>query len=118
MPAAVLRTAVRRVAVLRSVVGRPCAAVAGVRPLATTAAVRHKESLSTDPDYSIEKLKQESLQHQKQGKGEWMAELASDSEETVKADRSSFNLAQSVLDRQKQDKEAAAAARQAKAEKK
>ena len=39
-----------------------------------------------DPDY--EKHKEDSLAKQKQGKAHWKPELASDSEESVKADRS------------------------------
>ncbi|CAK7268309.1 hypothetical protein SEPCBS119000_002998 [Sporothrix epigloea] len=59
------------------------------RSLSTSAAWRHGESQSTDPEYEIEKLKQASLQRQKQGDGEWMANLASDSEEAIKADKHS-----------------------------
>jgi len=42
--------------------------------------------LSADPDYT--KHKEDSLSKQKQGKGHWKPELASNSEEAVKADRS------------------------------
>ncbi|KAG9256701.1 uncharacterized protein F5Z01DRAFT_483316 [Emericellopsis atlantica] len=46
-----------------------------------------KESSDSDNiDYS--KHKSDSLEKQKQGKGHWKPELASDSEEAVKADRS------------------------------
>lgn len=41
----------------------------------------------TETDVDYEKHKQESLQNQKQGKGEWKRELASDSEEAVKAEK-------------------------------
>lgn len=42
--------------------------------------------VESDPDY--EKHKADSLAKQKQGAGHWKPELASDSEEAVKADRS------------------------------
>jgi len=44
-----------------------------------------KESDRDNPDY--EKHKQDQLQKQKEGKGHWKEELASDSEEAVAADR-------------------------------
>ena len=46
-----------------------------------------KES-STQTNVDYEKHKQDSLSKQKQGSGHWKPELASDSEEAVKADRS------------------------------
>ncbi|ROT38776.1 hypothetical protein SODALDRAFT_295760, partial [Sodiomyces alkalinus F11] len=45
-----------------------------------------KESSQHDPEYT-EELKSDSLRKQKEGKGQWNAELASDSEEAVRADR-------------------------------
>ena len=42
----------------------------------------------TDEHHDPEKHKQDLLTKQKQGKGHWKPELASDSEEAVKADRS------------------------------
>lgn len=48
-----------------------------------------KESSSTDPDpQDYERHKQDSLDKQKKGQGHWKPELASVSEESVKADRS------------------------------
>jgi hypothetical protein len=47
-----------------------------------------KESASTDPNSTdYEKHKQDSLAKQKKGEGHWKPELASVSEESVKADR-------------------------------
>ncbi|KAH7010621.1 uncharacterized protein B0I36DRAFT_257403 [Microdochium trichocladiopsis] len=46
----------------------------------------HK-GLAEDPERNYEKHKQDSLEKQRQGKGHWKAELASDSEAAVKADR-------------------------------
>ncbi|EOO00406.1 hypothetical protein UCRPA7_4077 [Phaeoacremonium minimum UCRPA7] len=57
-----------------------------VRSFAGTRHIGIKESSSHDPDY--EKHKEDSLAKQKQGKAHWKPELASDSEESVKADRS------------------------------
>lgn len=87
-----------------------------VRPLSTTGVRRHGESQSSqfrfrlpsssirshylqtpaDPEFEVDKLKQESLQRQKKGEGEWMPNLASDSEEAVKADKSGFNAKDAV----------------------
>ncbi|KAI0541456.1 hypothetical protein GGR58DRAFT_457124 [Xylaria digitata] len=50
-----------------------------------TMSLKHKES--TGDDYDPEKHKQDSLSKHKLGKGHWKPELASDSEEAVKADR-------------------------------
>lgn len=46
------------------------------------------ESAASSSQYDPEKHKQDSLSKQKSGKGHWKPELASDSEEAVKADRS------------------------------
>ncbi|KAM0335599.1 hypothetical protein ACHAQA_000647 [Verticillium albo-atrum] len=53
--------------------------------LSTTARSGLKESAGQDAD--SEKHKSDSLQKQKQGKGHWKPELASDSEEAINADR-------------------------------
>ncbi|KAK5658611.1 hypothetical protein OQA88_2004 [Cercophora sp. LCS_1] len=51
---------------------------------------RLKESASSDPNpEDFDRHKQDSLAKQKQGKGHWKPELASVSEESVKADRMS-----------------------------
>ncbi|QUC20853.1 uncharacterized protein UV8b_05094 [Ustilaginoidea virens] len=56
--------------------------------LSTSSRLGLKESSSqTDADY--EKHKKDSLDKQKKGSGHWKPELASDSEEAVRADRSS-----------------------------
>ncbi|KAI1109236.1 hypothetical protein F5Y14DRAFT_456243 [Nemania sp. NC0429] len=51
----------------------------------STLALKHKESMGEG--YDPEKHKQDGLSKQKSGKGHWKPELASDSEEAVKADR-------------------------------
>ncbi|KAK0740300.1 hypothetical protein B0T18DRAFT_431643 [Schizothecium vesticola] len=56
------------------------------RPLSTTPLLRLKESDHPSPE-AYEKHKQDSIAKQKQGKGHWKAELASNSEESIKADR-------------------------------
>ncbi|KAI1152962.1 hypothetical protein F4825DRAFT_284274 [Nemania diffusa] len=53
----------------------------------STMALKHKES--TGDGYDPEKHKQDLLEKHKQGKGHWKPELASDSEEALKADRAS-----------------------------
>ncbi|KAI0162956.1 hypothetical protein LQW54_011329 [Pestalotiopsis sp. IQ-011] len=57
------------------------------RSIASTAILRHKEDSIHDPDAKHEEHKQDSLNKHKSGKGEWKPELASNSEEAVKADR-------------------------------
>ncbi|KAI2626863.1 hypothetical protein GGS21DRAFT_264985 [Xylaria nigripes] len=51
----------------------------------STMSMKHKESVGEN--YDPEKHKQDLLAKQKAGKGHWKPELASDSEEAVKADR-------------------------------
>ncbi|EPE09281.1 hypothetical protein F503_07057 [Ophiostoma piceae UAMH 11346] len=69
-----------------------------VRPFSSSVASRHGErfgeskSAKDDPDFKVEKLKQQSIEQQKKGKGEWVPELASDSEENIKADKSGFDV--------------------------
>ncbi|QPG93724.1 hypothetical protein C2857_002038 [Epichloe festucae Fl1] len=61
-------------------------------PLSTSSKLGLKESFSqTDVDY--DKHKKDSLEKQKKGTGQWMPELASDSEEAVRADRSNEDIA-------------------------
>ncbi|KXJ86719.1 hypothetical protein Micbo1qcDRAFT_208843 [Microdochium bolleyi] len=70
---------------------RPIARQAAMVPRSFTTssiALKHKET--SDPnssEYDPEKHKQDSLAKQKSGKGHWKPELASESEEAVKADR-------------------------------
>ncbi|KAL6889902.1 hypothetical protein HDV57DRAFT_514698 [Trichoderma longibrachiatum] len=54
----------------------------------TTQRLGLKES-STQTDVDYERHKKDSLEKQKKGSGHWKPELASDSEEAVKADRAS-----------------------------
>ncbi|KAI1815758.1 hypothetical protein GGS20DRAFT_541880 [Poronia punctata] len=51
-------------------------------------AISMKQKESSDESYDPEKHKQDLLAKQKEGKGHWKPELASESEEAVKADRS------------------------------
>ncbi|GAB0138804.1 hypothetical protein EsDP_00007026 [Epichloe bromicola] len=61
-------------------------------PLSTSSKLGLKESFAqTNVDY--DKHKRESLEKQKRGTGQWMPELASDSEEAVRADRSREDIA-------------------------
>ncbi|KAI1076521.1 hypothetical protein F5B20DRAFT_319562 [Whalleya microplaca] len=53
----------------------------------------YKESSHANPDHDPEKHKQDLLSKQKSGKGHWKPELASDSEEAVKADRAGAGAA-------------------------
>ncbi|OTB01602.1 hypothetical protein M426DRAFT_323360 [Hypoxylon sp. CI-4A] len=53
----------------------------------STATLSYKESSHGTESHDPEKHKQDLLSKQKQGKGHWKPELASDSEEAVKADR-------------------------------
>merc|ERR1711964_613106 len=65
--------------------------VVATRPFSSTTFMALKESDRHNPDQaeSNERHKQDQLQKQKEGKGHWKPELASDSEEAVAADRSS-----------------------------
>ncbi|KAK0639224.1 hypothetical protein B0T16DRAFT_338669 [Cercophora newfieldiana] len=77
------RLLLRRPAVLASL-------PAATRPLSISAPLYLKESASSDPNASdYEKHKKDSIEKQKRGQGHWKPELASDSEESVKADRMS-----------------------------
>ncbi|KAK3321475.1 hypothetical protein B0T19DRAFT_478571 [Cercophora scortea] len=69
------------------------------RSLSQTASFSLKESASSDPNADNEKHKQDSLSKQKQGKGHWKPELASDSEESIKADRSGADSSQDTIKR-------------------
>ncbi|KAI2634414.1 hypothetical protein GGS26DRAFT_48701 [Hypomontagnella submonticulosa] len=53
----------------------------------SSANLSYKESSHGDESHDPEKHKQDLLTKQKAGKGHWKPELASDSEEAVKADR-------------------------------
>jgi hypothetical protein len=54
-----------------------------------------------NPDANNEKHKQDSLAKQKDGKGHWKPELASDSEEAIKADRTSKETPEMMAERTK-----------------
>ncbi|GJC87673.1 mitochondrial carrier protein [Colletotrichum tofieldiae] len=69
------------------VVGRQTATLGRGFSISTTSKVGLKESSGHADSETHEKHKQDSLSKQKQGKGHWKSELASDSEEAIKADR-------------------------------
>jgi len=71
------------------------------RTFTTSRVVMLKESDRHNPEQASdnEKHKQDQLQKQKEGKGHWKPELASDSEEAVTADR--HNSSDSIEDLQK-----------------
>jgi hypothetical protein len=56
----------------------------------TSAQLGLKESASDNPEKNYDYHKRDSLEKQKQGKGHWKPELASDSEEAIKADRGAY----------------------------
>ncbi|KAM0415684.1 hypothetical protein ACHAPT_013384 [Fusarium lateritium] len=74
--------------------------------ISTSSRLGLKES-STNTDVDIDKHKQDSLAKQKKGTGHWKPELASDSEEAVKADRSTDDPAKDLKDLQERTKRAA-----------
>ncbi|KAM7194115.1 hypothetical protein V8F33_007442 [Rhypophila sp. PSN 637] len=81
-------SAAARRAVLTST--RAPIATTTTRTLTQTAVRPLKETHSDDPDPEhFEKHKQDSVQKAKSGKGHWKPELASNSEESIKADRAS-----------------------------
>ncbi|KAL8381028.1 hypothetical protein RB595_005359 [Gaeumannomyces hyphopodioides] len=75
---------------LRSVVaaaaGRP-AATASRRGLATSPRLAHKETSQNDESHDVHRHKDDLIKKHREGKAHWKAELASNSEEAVKADR-------------------------------
>ncbi|KAL1879108.1 hypothetical protein VTK73DRAFT_7332 [Phialemonium thermophilum] len=79
--------------VLQTLLGRAglvssAAIPAAGRSFSVSSSFALKESMSKDPKpEEFDKHKQDSLSKQKQGKGHWKPELASESEESVKADR-------------------------------
>jgi len=73
----------------RFAAARPAFASAPSRAFGTSAARHSKESDLDNPDNAeqYERHKQDLLKKQKEGKGHWKPELASNSEEAVAADR-------------------------------
>ncbi|KAK6083577.1 hypothetical protein SCUP515_01828 [Seiridium cupressi] len=88
---------------------RPAAALASrqiiaSRTIASSAVLRHKEDSvhdNIDNPGKQETHKQDLLNKQKEGKGHWKPELASNSEEAVKADRSSHESIEKLQERTK-----------------
>ena len=66
------------------------AAPAYVRPFSQAQQLRLKEDSTKSPE-ETERIKQEQIQKQKEGKGHWHEELASQSESHVAADRENVN---------------------------
>ncbi|KAI0914600.1 hypothetical protein F4824DRAFT_496400 [Ustulina deusta] len=67
--------------------------------IGSTPSLKHKESNGNGAD--PEKHKQDLLAKHKSGKGHWKPELASDSEEAVKADRTSYEDVTTMQNRTK-----------------
>ncbi|KAK0708961.1 hypothetical protein B0T26DRAFT_742572 [Lasiosphaeria miniovina] len=90
---------------------RPASVVAARRAFMQSTRLGLKESNSQDPNPDkYDKHKQDSLAKQRQGTGHWKPELASDSEESIKADRSAAKEATSegsLRDLQERTKRAA-----------
>ncbi|KAB5528113.1 hypothetical protein GE09DRAFT_413670 [Coniochaeta sp. 2T2.1] len=85
------------------------------RTLTQTRGLGLKETASTDPNpEAFEKHKQDSLDKQKSGKGHWKPELASNSEESIWADRLSGEEASEEAMKRLQDRTKEAAEQTAK----
>lgn len=86
------------------------------RTITQTRGLGLKETASTDPDpETFEKHKQDSLSKQKKGEGHWKPELASNSEESIWADRMSPEEATEEAMKRLQDRTKEAAETNAKA---
>ncbi|KAH8904017.1 hypothetical protein BR93DRAFT_940181 [Coniochaeta sp. PMI_546] len=86
------------------------------RTITQTRALGLKETASADPNpEAFEKHKQDSLAKQKQGKGHWKPELASNSEESIWADRMSPDEASEEAMKRLQERTKEAAETNAKA---
>ncbi|KAF5020248.1 hypothetical protein F66182_7726 [Fusarium sp. NRRL 66182] len=77
------------------------------RGLFTTSARLGLKESSTQTNVDYDKHKKDSLDKQKKGSGHWKPELASDSEEAVKADRSSTDPVKDIQNLQERTKKAA-----------
>ncbi|KAK8106893.1 uncharacterized protein PG998_008906 [Apiospora kogelbergensis] len=78
------------------------------RTIATTSILRHKEDNIHNDGHNQEKHKEDLLSKHKDGKGHWKPELASNSEEAVKADRSTTGSSKEDISKlQEQTKKAA-----------
>ncbi|KAK8039885.1 hypothetical protein PG993_008296 [Apiospora rasikravindrae] len=75
-------------AAARSVAAAASRQTLAQRTIATTSILRHKEDSHHGDGHNQEKHKADLLNKHKDGKGHWKPELASNSEEAVKADRS------------------------------
>ena len=61
-----------------------------IRPFSQAQRLRLKEDANRSPE-ELERIKQEQLKQQKEGKGQWSEELASSSESHVAADKQKVN---------------------------
>jgi hypothetical protein len=61
-----------------------------IRPFSQAQQLRLKEDANRSPE-ELERIKQEQLKQQKEGKGQWNEELASSSESHVAADKQKVN---------------------------
>jgi hypothetical protein len=66
------------------------AAPSYIRPFSQAQHLRLKEDANRSPE-ELERIKQEQLKQQKEGKGQWNEELASSSESHVAADKQMVN---------------------------
>ncbi|KAI9901225.1 hypothetical protein N3K66_003042 [Trichothecium roseum] len=90
----------RTMIALRSAsVGRAAVTTRGLAFSATQRLGLKESASQTDPNY--EKHKHDSLDKQRRGAGHWKPELASDSEEAVKADRNAHESAAELQEKTK-----------------
>ncbi|KLU91903.1 hypothetical protein MAPG_10852 [Magnaporthiopsis poae ATCC 64411] len=80
--------------------GRPAATIPR-RGLATSPQLAHKETSHNDESHDVHRHKDDLMNKHKQGKAHWKAELASNSEEAVKADREAAREAKAGPDQTK-----------------
>jgi hypothetical protein len=74
----------------RPITLRSAAAPSYVRPFSQAQQLKLKEDANRSPE-ELERIKQEQLKQQKEGKGQWNEELASSSESHVAADKEKVN---------------------------
>ncbi|KAK4544992.1 hypothetical protein LTR36_003897 [Oleoguttula mirabilis] len=85
----------RRAPVYRSIAGTPTRSFQSCRVLAAgKESALHDEERGEKAEYH----KQDQLQKQKEGKGQWKDELASDSESIVKADRGDIEASKGTIE--------------------
>jgi hypothetical protein len=80
----------RPITTLRSANSASAAPSYAFRPFSQAQHLRLKEDANRSPE-ELERIKQEQLKQQKEGKGQWSEELASSSESHVAADKQKVN---------------------------